>query len=804
MPVLQSNSRNSVRGIAEIKEHMVIKRDGRIVPWDLQRVIRAVALSFFDVRYGDGDNPFKNDLGKMYGLDTDPYMKSVSIGRRAENLIDLKYYHQGVTPTIEQIQDMVEIAIMTEGEYEVARNYVLYRARRSEMRMQRYDPQVMQDYVRTAKYMRYREDLHRRETLDEAVDRVQDMHMRRFMLDDRMPTLDAHTVLRDKIKWAFDHVRTLEVWPSSRSMQFGGKPVEVHEARMFNCTYSHANRVEFFREYIYLLLCGCGCGFSVQFQHVNSLPILPVRDNEMELEVKHVEVQDTIIGWADAVHELLMSYYQGYYVEFNYSKIRPRGAPLKTSGGKAPGHMPLRKALTQVRKVMDGASGRRLKPIEVYDICMFLAKAVLAGGVRRSATICLFSVDDGEMMTAKTGDWHIRHKHREASNNSAVLVRSEVTQEQFDRIFNHLLEYGEPGFFFTENEEYGTNPCGEIGLNPVVDVTIENIDRLHGLGATDLELGDRVYGWQFCNLTTINGAKVTGADQFYEFCQASAIIGTLQASYSHVPYLGPITQFINEREALLGVSICGVMDCPKVLLDPEVLRKGAEIVMQTNREIAEMIDIEPAARTTCVKPEGTASLVLGSGSGVHPHHARRYFRHVQANRVEPVFQYFKEHNPNMTEPSNQNPEVDDVICFPIEAPRDAICLEDLTGVEFLECVRVVQENWVQPGTAYEDYSPGLTHNVSNTVAFTHDERLNVRNWIWNHRYEITGITLLMDPGVFVQAPREAVVTEQHIAKWNALKCLPVDYSLMYESSDNTSLTDTKACAGGSCDWSPTL
>jgi ribonucleoside-diphosphate reductase alpha chain len=515
-------------------------------------------------------------------------------------------------------------------------------------------------------------------------------------------------------------------------------------------------------------------------------------------------VPDTINGWADAVHELFVSYLKEYYVEFNYSKIRPRGSKLKVSGGRAPGHMPLRRAISQLRRILNGASGRKLKPIEVYDICMFIAKAVLAGGVRRSSSICLFSPDDGEMMTAKTGEWWKHNKQRESSNNSVVLVREDVEVEQFNKIFNTMLEYGEPGFFFTDDMEYGANPCVEIGLNPRVDVTVENVERLRELGATDLEIGDRVYGWQFCNLTTLNGAKVTSREQFLEFCEAASIIGTLQASYTYVPYLSPVTQFINDREALLGVSICGIMDNPRVLLNPEVLREGAEVVKRVNAEVAEVIGINPAARTTCVKPEGTASLVLGSASGIHPHHARRYFRRVQANRVEPVYQYFKIHNPNMVEPSNQNPEMDDVICFPIEAPRDAVCLEDVGGVEFLECVRIVQENWVIPGTSDDSFSPGLTHNVSNTVSFKHEERESVRDWIWSHRHEVTGIALLMDLNVYVQAPREAVENDQQIARWNALKCVPVDYTLMYESDDNTSLSDVKTCAGGSCEWTTSL
>lgn len=797
--------------------HMIIKRDGRKVEWDQSRVIRAICLSYFDVLHPGEENQYKEDGSHFFGIDPSTFTKAVRIADHAATYIENKYFRAGQYPTIEQIQDAVEIQIMSHGEYEVARNYIQYRARQAELRMTRYPSNGLSDYVIQAKYMRYRPDLKRREIFTEAVDRVRDMHLAKYI-----PPLQEkdgnYNTLEKYILDAFEGVRQKKVWPSSRSLQFGGVAISHHEARMFNCTYSPINRLEFFREYIYLLLCGCGCGFSVQWHHVEQMPEFPYRAADIDLPVKHFEIPDSIEGWADAVHELLMSYLRGYYVEFNFSKIRPKGAPLKKSGGKAPGHLPLKKALGLVKKIMDKVSGRKLRPIEAYDICMHLAKAVLAGGVRRSATICLFSSDDGEMMTAKTGDWWSKTPWRSASNNSAVLLRDSASYESFRKLFDSTIEFGEPGFFFSDNEDYGTNPCCEIGLNSRVDIDVASVEKLqkmieewedkigrqytvNGEPVGQLEVGDVLHGWQYCNLSTINGSRCETAEEFYESCRRASIIGTLQAGYVNTPYVGPLTKFINEREALLGVSITGVMDSPHICLSPEILRRGAEIVKSTNRQIAEMIGINPAARTTCVKPEGTASLALGTASGIHPHHAHRYFRRVQANRHEAVYQHFKAMNASMTEPGVQNPDTDDVITFPVEAPPHAIVKGELNATQFLESVRIVQENWVMQGQASEDYSPGLHHNVSNTVTFKKEEVEDVARWIWDHRDAITGISLLIDAGdkIYPQAPQEAVHSDQDIHKWNSLKYVPVDYSTMVEYSDETKLKDNWACTGNQCE-----
>jgi ribonucleoside-triphosphate reductase (thioredoxin) len=807
------------------REHLVVKRDGRLVPWDAAKITRAIALAFRDVQTNGSANPHRDDASQRWGVDTATFLRAMAITERAKQMTEL-VYRSGRYPSIEQIQDIVEKAIAAEGEWEVARSYMIYRLRQAERRLAKYEDNGLADYIASAKYARYRAELGRRETYGEAVARVAQMHRDHFAdkLERRTPTAlpadlaalippaDRHRVgewllgqsLESLIGRAFDAVRARRVLPSMRSLQFGGIAILKNNSRMFNCAYSPADRVEFFREYFFLLLSGTGCGFSVQKPHVARLPAFPVRGRELDLTVVHHTVPDTIEGWADALLALFQSYYDNTKIEFNFSQVRPRGTALKTSGGKAPGHLPLKQALAETERILQTASGRKLRPIEVYDICMHVARSVLSGGIRRSATICLFSCDDEEMMTAKTGDWFSKHPQRSASNNSAIILRSSSDQETFRKLFAAQKEFGEPGFYFTNDLEFGCNPCCEIGLHPVVQGPLaeRDIQHLRALGYTG-ELGPdtRLSGWQMCNLTTINGAATTNEELFFDACLQAAIVGTLQAAYTKMPYLGPVTRFLNERDALLGVSICGLMDNPEVLFNPTILERGAVLVRVTNRIIADLIGILPAARLTCVKPEGTASLLLGAGSGIHPHHARRYFRRVQANRKEPIFQHFHAVNPHMSEPSVYNPDADDVITFPVEAPPDAILREELNAIDFLEFVKIVQQHWVQAGTADQSRSPGLHHNVSNTCTVRPDEWDRVAEFIWENREYFTGISLLAHDGDkrYAQAPREAVTTEEDIVRWNKLKYQKVDYTALLEKTDETKLKEIVACAGGACE-----
>ena len=803
-------------------ERLVLKRDGSSVAWDASKITRAVALAFYDVKNHGSPNPHRHDVTALYGIDLETFLKAMAITGRATRTLEL-IYRQGRKPTIEQIQDTVEKAIAAEGEWAVARSYIIYRERQNTQRLRHYEQNGLADYIACAKYARYRPDLGRRESFPEAVQRVEAMHLKFFadkqdrrIVREAMPALlnlaDRQLVeewlsdatLGELIQRSFTAVAAKRVLPSMRSLQFGGEAILQNHSRLFNCAFSAADRVEFFREYFFLLLAGTGCGFSVQRHHVERLPVLPVRADDIDLEVTHHSIVDTIAGWADALHALLVSYLAGAKVEFNFSAVRSRGRPLVTSGGKAPGHLPLKQALIDVETILRGSSGRRLRALEVYDICMFIARSVLSGGIRRSATICLFSPDDEEMIDAKTGNWFEKHPQRSASNNSAVLARSSDDEALFRRLFNAQKEFGEPGFYFSDHPDHGCNPCCEIGLHPVLSEPLDETEtaRLRALGyAGELPPHARLSGWQMCNLSTINGAALKSDADFFDACLHAAVIGTLQAAYTDMPYLGPVTRYLNERDALLGVSICGFMDNPEILFDPATLERGARLCRAANQLLAATLGIRPAARVTCVKPEGTASLLLGAASGIHPHHARHYFRRVQANRRDPIYRHFAAANPHLTEPSVYRPTTDEVITFAVEAPANAILRDEVGAVEFLQFVQLVQQHWVINGEAPATRSAGLHHNVSNTCTVKPDEWNAVADFIWAHRAHFTGIALLGYNGDkrYAQAPREAVTTDEDAARWNRLQYQTVDYTELTETTDETALKDVVACAGGACE-----
>ena len=805
-------------------DRCVIKRDRATVPWDPAKIIRAVALAFFDVQHAGLVNPDRDNPAAHHGVDVASFQKVQHITARVAHMLEL-FYRAGRHPSIEQIQDNVEKAIAAEGEWDVARSYIVYRAAQSARRLNHYAENGLGDYIAIAKYARYRPDLGRRELFGEAAQRVQAMHRRFFghrlaqnlatvpddspvAAEDRQRLAEWLTggTLGDALDRAFAAVAAKRVLPSMRSLQFGGEAILCNHARLFNCSFSPLDRVEFFREYIFLLLAGTGCGFSVQRHHAELLPPLPVRGEEIDLPVVHHAVGDTIEGWADALHLLVRSHWERFKVEFNFSAVRPRGRTLQTSGGKAPGHLPLKLALLDIDTVLSAAGGRQLRPIELYDICMFAARSVLSGGIRRSATICLFSPDDGEMMAAKTGNWFDKNPQRSASNNSAVLPRSSADDTLFRRLFAAQREFGEPGFYFADHPEHGCNPCCEIGMHPVITGPLpeDEANKLRALGYRGpLDADTRLSGWQMCNLSTINGEVLRSADDFLVACVHAAVIGTLQAAYTEMPYLGPVTRYLNERDALLGVSICGFMDNPDLLFDPALLERGARLVRAANQIVAAAIGIRPAARVTCVKPEGTASLLLGAASGIHPHHARHYFRRVQANRRDPVYRHLHATNSHLTEPSVYRPETDDVITFAVEAPPHALLRDEIGAVEFLQLVQRVQRHWVLAGEAGHSRSPGLHHNVSNTCTVKAGEWDAVADFIWRHRESFTGVALLGHDGDkrYAQAPREAVMTDEDVAKWNRLRYRAVDYTQLAESTDETKLKEVAACAGGACELS---
>ena len=598
-------------------------------------------------------------------------------------------------------------------------------------------------------YSRYKEDEGRYETWDEAVDRVIEMHENNYE--------DKDNALRPFLEEAREAYKEQRVLGAQRALQFGGEQLLKHQMRMYNCTSSYVDRPEFFGEVFYILLCGAGAGFSVQKHHVNKLPKIQARTKQ----AKGYIVEDSIEGWASALDVLMSSYfvgggkhpeYEGRRVFFDLSQIRPKGA--KISGGfKAPGPEGLRRSLDKVEHllqgiVMDQKDPVDLKPINVYDITMHAADAVLSGGVRRSATICLFSPDDEEMMNAKTGNWFMDNPQRARSNNSAVIVRDQATPEEFNTLMKRVKEFGEPGFVFVESTEHTTNPCVEIGMYP----------QINGKS-----------GWQGCNLTEINGGMCDTEEAFYKACRAAAILGTLQAGYTDFKFLSETSKEIFDREALLGVSITGWMNNPDILFNEKVLEKGANIVKEINRQVARIIGINPAARTTCVKPSGNASVLLQTASGIHAEHSSMYIRNVQMNKESEITQAIVKTNPYMVEESVWSAGgTDVVVSFPIIPHNGSYLKDTLLGVDHLKLVAKAQKHWVEAGTNEELCADkGVRHNVSNTIIV--DDWDGVEKYVFENRHSFAGISFLPMSGDkdFNQAPNTAVITaKQMVKKYN--------------------------------------
>lgn len=587
------------------------------------------------------------------------------------------------------------------------------------------------------------------ENWDEAVTRVMQMHAMKYA-DKLTPELQGYM---KKIQDAYSEQLILG---AQRALQFGGDQLFKHNARMYNCSVSHCDRPAFFQEAMYLLLCGCGVGFSVQEHHIAKLPSLK---KHPEKKVKVFTPEDSIEGWADCFGVLLSSYfedggtfpeYKGCKVHFDLSKIRPKGA-LISGGFKAPGPEPLRLALQKCEDLLDQYIGEfktiEMSPITAYDFVMHMSDAVLAGGVRRSATICVFSKTDKEMLNAKTGNWFVDNPQRARSNNSVMLLRSDTTFSEFREIMQSVKEFGEPGFIFADSLEHLFNPCVEIGMLPVCEETGES-------------------GFQFCNLVTQNGAKMTSEEIFYRSCEAASAAATLQAGYTDFKYLTDATRRITEREALLGVSITGWMNSPDILFDERVLKRGAEIVKETNRIVAALIGINAAARTTCTKPEGNSSVILGTGSGIHGEHSDLYFRNVQMNIDDAVTQLIINRNPKMVEKSVWSANgTDVVVSFPVVTKPGSITKDQLLGVEQLRKVKFAQQHWVENGTNVELCTdPTLRHNISNTI--TVDNWDDVTEYIYDNRKWFAGISLMAAAGdkAYAQAPFTEVLTMNQITE----------------------------------------
>jgi ribonucleoside-diphosphate reductase alpha chain len=609
--------------------------------------------------------------------------------------------------------------------------------------------EILSEITTYMKYAKYVPELKRRETWTELVTRNKEMHQTKF------------PQLKNEIEEAYKLVYAKKVLPSMRSLQFAGKPIELNNARIFNCSFLPIDDWRSFSEIMFLLLSGCGVGYSVQTHHVDQLPEIKVPTKQ-----KRYLIGDSIEGWADAVRMLCKAYFTGAPLPlFDFRDIRAKGAQLITVGGKAPGPEPLKECLFNLQKVFDRKqNGDRLTSIDAHDMACHIADAVLSGGIRRAALISLFNLDDEAMLTCKFGSWWEENPQRGRANNSAVVMRHKIDEEEFFKLWKkiELSGSGEPGIYFSNDKDWGTNPCCEIALR----------------------------SYQFCNLCEVNVSNIESQEDLNERVRVGAFIGTLQAAYTDFHYLRDIWRKTTEKDALLGVGMTGIGSGTILAYD---LKKAADLAKEENARVAELIGVNKAARVTTVKPSGTSSLVLGTASGIHAWHNDFYIRRIRVGKNEAIYNYLAANHPELVEDDFFKPTIQAVISVPQRAPQGSI-LRTENVMDMLERVKKFNMQWVKKG-----HGKGAnTNNVSATVSIQEGEWEQVGQWMWENRNTFNGLSVLpYFGGTYKQAPFEDITEEQFDEMAQHLHS--IDLSKVVEFSDETALMDQAACAGGACE-----
>ena len=603
------------------------------------------------------------------------------------------------------------------------------------------------------KYAKYIPELNRRESWEELVTRNKLMHIKKY------------PQLNEEIEEVYKFVYDKKVLPSMRSLQFGGKSISISPNRVYNCAYLPIDSIDAFSETMFLLLGGTGVGYSVQKHHIDSLPSV---NHPYKKRVKRFLIGDSIEGWADAIKVLMKSYMgenRSSKIDFDYSDIRPKGAQLVTSGGKAPGPQPLKECIMKIKGLLDAKDdGDNLTTLEAHDIICYIADAVLAGGIRRAALISLFSADDNDMISCKSGSWWEKNPQRGRANNSAVLMRHKISKEFFMGLWKRveLSGAGEPGIYFNNDKDWGTNPCCEIALRP----------------------------FQFCNLCEVNASDLESQEDYETRVKAAAFIGTMQAGYTNFHYLRDVWRETTEKDALIGVSMTGIGSGAVANLD---MTKAAEVVKKENSRVAKLIGINSAARCTTVKPAGTTSLALGTSSGIHAWHNDYYIRRIRVGKNESMYNYLINNHPELVKDEYFRPHDTAVIEIPQMSPKGSI-LRTESPFDLLERIKKVAMEWVVPGHR----RGSNTHNVSATVSLKEDEWDKAGEWMWDNREHYNGLSVLpYDGGSYTQAPFEDIDEAKYNEMMMTLK--DVDLSNILEVDDNTDLSGEIACGADGCE-----
>jgi ribonucleoside-triphosphate reductase len=732
----------------------IVKRDGRVVAFDIERIENALTRCFASTN-------------------RKPHTPTPELARRVVNIIAAK--SKGDSPTVEGVQDIVEMVLQAAGEFEAAKRYILYRAEHAKKRGERpipervrqafaesdqYFPTPLQKFQFFDKYSRFNYDLGRRETWIETVDRSVD-----FLHELAGARLPAETYTR--MRRSILEMRSM---PSMRLLAMAGAAARRNNIAIYNCSYQPVESIDSFVEALTISMSGCGVGFSVESRYVENFP--RVRRQTGKHRGVFV-VEDSAEGWANALRTGLETWFEGSDIRFDLSLLRSAGAALKTKGGRASGPEPLRVMLDFVRARILARQGSFLRPIDGHDMMCAVGNAAVSGGVRRTAMISLFDYDDDEMRLSKNGDFERENNQRWNANNSAVWPAGGLTQTEFIHQFLEMVESGrgEPGIFNREaalamrperrqEAEFGTNPCGEIILRP----------------------------WQFCNLTAAVARKDDTFDSLRDKVEVAAIIGTIQSLATYFPGLRPQWKQNCDEERLLGVDITGQMDSP-IAQDAEVKARLRQIATEVNRQTAAALGINQSASITCVKPSGNSSQFLDCASGLHARWAPYYVRNVRVATHSPLFKVLRDASVPMDPENGQTPENANtwVIHFPVKAPEGAITRQDRTAMQ--QC-----EFWLQNKLHWTD------HNPSCTITYRPDETLDLMKWVWEHRDQIGGLSFLpafdakYDNMPYIEITREEY--EQRAAAFPE-----IDFSKIYryEEEDLTNAAQELACAAGYCE-----
>jgi ribonucleoside-triphosphate reductase (thioredoxin) len=732
----------------------IVKRDGRVVSFDIARIENAMARCFAS-------------------FERTPTTPVSELAQRVGNIIAAKT--SGKPPTVEDVQDIVEMVLQAAGEFEAAKRYILYRAEHAKKREERpipeevrqafaeadsYLPTPLQKFQFFDKYSRFNYELGRRETWIETVDRAMD-----FLHDlsgSRLPTETYERVRRSILE--------MRAMPSMRLLAMAGPAARRSHITIYNCSYQPVESVDSFVEALLISMSGCGVGFSVERKHVENFPRIR---RQLGTAAEQWVVEDSAEGWGEALRAGLETWFEGGDMRFDLSMLRPAGTPLRTKGGRASGPEPLRSMLDFVRSRILARQGSFLRPLDAHDIMCAVGNAAVSGGVRRTAMISLFDLDDDEMRLSKHGEFERDNSQRWNANNSAVWTDSGMTQREFARLFLEMVESerGEPGIFSRQAAldmrparraaaEFGTNPCGEITLRP----------------------------WQFCNLTTIIARRDDTFVSLREKVEVATILGTIQSMATHFPGLRSVWKENCAEERLLGVDISGQMDSP-IAQDPGVKERLRYVAIETNRQIAEQLGINQSAAVSCVKPSGNSSHLVDCSSGLHARWAPYYIRNVRVAAHSPLFKVMRDHGVPMDPENGQTPENANtwVIHFPVKAPDGAITRNDRSAVE--QC-----EYWLQNKIHWTE------HNPSVTITYRPDEVLDLMKWVWEHRDMIGGMAFLPAfDAKYDQLPYIEITREEYEKLAAAFPEIDFSKVYRYESEDHTNAAQELACMAGACE-----